>query len=351
MKGNVENLVALAQQVESIEKRKEDYLYNTKDIEMSSDGESISLKNGSDVFKVNDNAHQQIASKLDIPVRYYNKMQEVPGLRAQNVNAWFQKKPERRLIRTLDGNARAFLSDRFKPVDNHMILSGFLPILKDMQVQVKSCSLTDTKMYLQVVFPATQKEVIPGDPVQFGVTLTNSEVGRGAVAVKSTVWRLVCSNGMITENLLNKYHVGRRVGEDIQDYDIFQDDTIIAELESFKKRLRDIFLYCLKQSYFESIVTKMRNATEDKIENVNETIGKVTKRFFMTDKEGEKILINIGKELGKVGINATANRWMLSNSITALAHDIEDQERQYEYEKTGWNVLSLPKKQWQEVCA
>lgn len=353
MKGNVKSLVDLAKEVESIDKRKKDYLYNSKDIEMGLSGESLSLNNNgnnNNVFKINENTHQQLASKLDIPKKYYDKMQEIPGLRAQNVNAWlFKKNKERYFIRTLDNTARAILSDRFKPVDNYLILSGFLPVLQEIPVQIKSCSLSEKKMYIQIVFPQTKTDIIPGDTVQFGVTLTNSEVGRGSVAISTTIWRLVCSNGMVAENLLKKYHVGRRVGEDIQDYDIYQDDTIQAELTSFKKRLRDVFNYCLKDSYFKNIVQKMRNVTNDKINDVSKTVGEITKKYSFSDKESEKIMMNIGKETGRISINQEPNRWMLANSITAMAHEIEDAEKQYDYEKIGWGIVDMSKSQWNEL--
>lgn len=66
---------------------------------------------------VTDHAHGQIAQRLDIPAKYYNRMRsEAPALLAANVNNWFQEQPERRMIRTLDGKARAFLSDRYRRV-------------------------------------------------------------------------------------------------------------------------------------------------------------------------------------------------------------------------------------------
>lgn len=353
MKGNYEGIVALATEVESIQKRKFDTISNSKDIEMSDNGESLFLKNHDWLdFNIKENAHQQIASKLDIPHKYYNKMQEIPGLRAKNVNAWLHKENgnKKHFIRTLDGNVRAFLSDRFKPVDNDLILASFLPVIKDMYLQVKSCGLTDKKMYIQVLFPGIEIEVVPGDAVRFGVTLSNSEVGRGAVTIKSLIWRLVCSNGMVAENLLHKYHVGRRVGEDISDYDIYQSDTIIAELESFKKRIRDIFIYCLKESYFQKLVEeKIRTAVNDEIKDLSNTVEKITKKYVFSEKEKEKIIMNMGKEAGRNSINN--NRWHLSNSITALAHDIEDQEKQYEYEKTGWDILTLSKNQWKDISS
>ena len=75
-------------------------------LNQSFEGKSLS-------FTVGETAHQQIADRLNIPFRYYKKMQdESPHLLDQNVNEWFGKNPERRMIRVLDGKVRAFLSAR-----------------------------------------------------------------------------------------------------------------------------------------------------------------------------------------------------------------------------------------------
>ena len=96
---------------------RQDFLADTRSLEMQSDSFGSTLRLSIDdhplTFSVGDIAHQQIAARLNIPFRYYVKMQvAAPHLLDQNVNTWFAKTPERRMIRVLDGNVRAFLSDR-----------------------------------------------------------------------------------------------------------------------------------------------------------------------------------------------------------------------------------------------
>ena len=60
-----------------------------------------------------------------------------------------------------------------------------------------------------------QDEVRPGDVVQAGVSISNSEIGRGAVNVCPMLYRLVCTNGMtVTNNAVSKMrrtHSGPRL--------------------------------------------------------------------------------------------------------------------------------------------
>jgi hypothetical protein len=57
---------------------------------------------------------------------------EAPELLARNVNHWFAAKPAQRMVRTLDGGARAFLSSRYARIDNLEVAETVLPVLGQM---------------------------------------------------------------------------------------------------------------------------------------------------------------------------------------------------------------------------
>ncbi len=124
-------LVELATELERQSDTKKDFVASTSVLEMTPEGElTLETEMSSNGFPLTDNCHAQIATKLDIPAKYYNRMRkEAPKLLATNVNEWFHNKPERRMIRTLDGQARAFLSDRYRRLDNYDLASDVLPIL------------------------------------------------------------------------------------------------------------------------------------------------------------------------------------------------------------------------------
>jgi len=334
------------EKIEKNEKNKNDYLVNSKSMNMFNDSALAIHKEETPAgFELTDYAHGQLASKLNIPKKYYDKMGEISGLRSYNVNQWFKNQPQTQIVRTLDGKARAFLSDRFKPIDNHFVLQAFLPTLqKYPQLEVKSSSLTDMRMYLQITFPTLEREVSTGDVVRAGVVLTNSEVGAGAVDIKSMIWRLACSNGMISGSVLRRYHVGRRVGSNEEDYGLFQDDTIKAELESYRLRMRDVLADALTETSFETQVAKLQDAVEDKILKPNKTVENVTKRFGLTQDQGESILSNMVNELN-------LNRYGLANGITHLAHETKSIEEQYAMEKLGNDIIELKPDEWEILVA
>ena len=54
------------------------------------------------VIKPRELMHGQLADKLGVPVRYYNRMMaEAPGLLRANVNEWLGRSGEKRFVRTL----------------------------------------------------------------------------------------------------------------------------------------------------------------------------------------------------------------------------------------------------------
>ncbi len=191
-------LTELAMELERQSQVKKDYISDTRVLEMTPAGELTLANNGFQEFPVTDHAHSQIAARLDIPSKYYNRMRSVaPNLLAANVNEWFHSKPERRMVRTLDGNIRAFLSARYRRLDNFELAQAVLPVLAEMGegVQIVSSEMTQTRMYIKAINRRLELEVNKGDVVQAGICISNSEVGLGSLKVEPLVYRLVCLNG------------------------------------------------------------------------------------------------------------------------------------------------------------
>ncbi len=345
MKSKFQSLVTFAQEIERIEKSKNDFLVPSKSSFMKDDN-FLEIDGSAERYGINEFAHGQIADKLGIPRKYYEKMSDIPGLRSLNVNGWLQNRDERNLVRTIDNKVRAVLSDRFKPLDNYDIINNSIfPVLQPISsdLQVKALNISETKMYMQLILKNLQTEIKVGDTVQYGLTITNSEVGAGSLNVEGWIYRLSCSNGLISNSLFKKYHIGKRI-EDDENYHIWQSDTLQKELEGYQLRLRDVLKNVLTMVNFEKEVNKIREAAEDKIQNITQTVENVTKRFGLSEKDGSSIIQNMVYE-------GNSNRWGLINGITRLAQEIENPDKSYSMEKLGGQIIELPKSEWQVLNA
>ena len=214
---------------------------------------------GVGVYSLTDLAEEQLASRLGIPKKYYDKMKaEAPSLLATNANHWFCKGTDKYMVRTLDNKVRGFLSSRFRPLDNFDLAEVVLPELNKVGLNVVSCEVTDRRMYLKAVTDKITAEITKGDVVQAGIVVSNSEVGCGSVKIEPMIYRLVCSNGMIADdNSLRKYHVGRGDNEgDLREY--FKTETRQADDKAFWMKVRDIVHSALGNGIFKNSVEKMK---------------------------------------------------------------------------------------------
>ena len=155
------SLQELAVEIQRQQNAKVDYLADTSALSMVDGENGIGFQiEGKAPFGMNDLAHSQIGQYLEIPAKYYERMRYgSPELLTHNVNHWLHNTdaPERRMIRTLDGNVRAFLSDRYRRIDNADVAETVLPIIGRMDgAQVMSYEITETKMYIKVVNPRVQ---------------------------------------------------------------------------------------------------------------------------------------------------------------------------------------------------
>ena len=113
------------------EDAKKDYLANTNSLSLLLDSGTFNLdmtQDGASVGRLdlNEIAHRQIGEHLRIPAKYYDYIkEEFPDLLLENVNYLFNEKPSTRMIRTLDGTARAFLSERYRASTITTLLSPY----------------------------------------------------------------------------------------------------------------------------------------------------------------------------------------------------------------------------------
>lgn len=341
-------LIELAQEIERQAQSKRDYVTPTTALELTDQDQlTLDMDERPVTVDITPHTHRQIGERIGIPAKYYQRMQaEAPALLAHNVNHWFQANPEKRMVRTLDGKARAFLSDRYRILDNYHLLDVVMNTIADLGLGdgIASADITDSKLYLKVINKRLELEVQQGDVVQAGFCISNSEIGLGAVKVEPLIYRLVCSNGMISQDYSQKrYHVGRAASE-AESYELFADDTLKADDEAFFLKVRDTVRAAVDIAKFSLIVERMREATQQKLEgNPVKAVEVTAKTFNLSQGESSGILTHLiqGGDLSAYG---------MLNAITRTAQDVESYDRATELEAMGSKVLSLPQSTWREIA-
>lgn len=341
-------LTELAMELERQSTAIKDFIASTEVLEMTDTGELALDSDTHQEFPVTDHAHSQIAARLDIPSKYYNRMRlSAPNLLAANVNEWFHSKPERRMVRTLDGQARAFLSDRYRRLDNYDLAEAVLPILAEMGegIRIVSTELTDSRMYIKAINERLELEVQKGDVVQAGIVISNSEVGLSALKVEPLIYRLICTNGMIAQDYSKKrYHVGRSNAEEGEAYELFREETLRADDRAFFLKVQDTVRAAVDVAKFSMIVDRMRESTEQRIEgNPVKAVEVASNHLGFSKEESSGILQHLiqGGDLSAYG---------LLNAITRTSQDVDNYDRASELERDGSRVLSLPASTWKAIA-
>lgn len=297
-------------------------------------------------FGISDLAHDQIAARLGIPAKYYDKMrEEFSALLAQNVNGWFGRDPEKRMVRTMDGRVRAFLSDRYRPLDNADLAEAVLPLLGDKGLNVESCEVTAKHLYIKAVNPNAKAEIKPGDEVWGGVCVRNSEVGCGALAVEPLVYRLICLNGLMGFKAFRKYHIGKNQSGDSSDsWELFKDETRQQSDKALWMQVQDVTESALSGDLFQQYTEKLRNAGQDRLTgDPVKAVEAVQKTLTLNDSQKGGVLRHLieGGDLSRYG---------MVNAITRTSQDQEDYETATDMERMGGVVLELPKGDWAKIA-
>lgn len=347
-------LTELAIELDRQNNVKKDYLVDTRNMIMDAgpNNAMLSIRNDKTgqtlMLNVNEVAHNQIGSTLGIPAKYYDKMRsDNPELLAQNVNSWFEKNPKTHMVRTLDGTARAFLSDSYRRIDNYDIAQTVLPILSevfDVGNPQNSFEVTDERLYLKVVNPRLTTEVVPGDIVQAGILITNSEVGLGSMTIQPLIYRLVCSNGMVVNDAkVRKYHAGKK-NEALEDFTLYSNETLMADDRALQLKIRDTVRAVAEQARFERVVEMMRLAKGAKIttNNIPMMVEMAAPEFGYTKKEGEGILDYLirGNDLSMYGF---------ANATTRYAQDVQSYDRSTALESIGYSIMNMGTRQWNKL--
>lgn len=158
------SLVELATEIERRSNAKQDFVVPAKAVRMiveprdrapaeeEEPRREVRLAFGDRDVGVNHVAHGQIGDYVGIPAKYYNRMaSERPHLLAANVNEWLGGMRDNRMMRTLDGSARAWLSDRYRPLENEDLAQAALPVIQDLGLVIMSAEVTETRLYIKAV--------------------------------------------------------------------------------------------------------------------------------------------------------------------------------------------------------
>ena len=325
-------------------------------------------------IKISELAHQQLATHLRIPKTYYDRMAfNSPDLLCVNANQWLKQDSEgkpKRMLRTLDPDkssssqisralegfdtlrpdslCRAFLSERYRPMDNYSLAQHVLPLFQENEWEVKSANLSNKFLDIKAIRTGADygtREVKVGDPVAIGVHIRNSEVGCASLSISPFIERLICTNGMSIPDFgpaHKRRHLGARQDEISEVNDLVTryktDETRQAHDRYMWLNIKDTIRACSNETTFTNIISRIQEADQNHInKDVTEVIEEVGKRLVWQNEDRRNILDHLihGGDI---------TQWGLANAATRYSQDVEDYGRATDFEADGWSIVKMDHK-------
>lgn len=305
-------------------------------------------------------AHRQIAERVGIPWTYYERMLGDAGARfllADNVNHWFESRPEPRMVRTLDGQARAFLSNRYQRIDNIEVMQTVGPVIEEANrrgelwsvasANVEATSFLHLKLINQTVSRSITTIKGVDDRVHAGLVVKNSEVGMGAFSVEPLIFWLVCTNGMISTKMgTRKAHLGRRIEGEEASFLLLSDEAKAADDHAYLLKVRDIVTNFLKEDTFEAIIRQIEAGTTreitGKIEKAVEVLGQT---IGLHQTELEPTLRHFIDGAQTYGLT----QYGLLNAVTRMSQDVDNYDRATEIEAAASAIPAMSLDSWRSI--
>jgi len=349
------SLVQLAQELERQQYAKKDYLVTETAMEartVADDGGVRTVVLGIDQvgeYTLTPHAHGQLGTYLQIPKRYYAMMlHKAPELLCTNLNHWLhQHEGSQRLVRTLDGSVRGFLSNSYRPLDHFDFAEVTLQEIHEVgDIEVESAAITDTRMYLKAVSTRMEGEVRKGDIVRWGIALSNSEVGAGKLRIDPLVYRLVCTNGAVSREHVGTYtrrHVGSKVTSNLDVSPLLSDETKQADDDAFWLAIRHVIRSIFNWDSFQQVLETWRAAAT---RDIQVDLPKVVEVTLKQHKLPETMQSGILDHLIRDG---DRSQYGLANALTRYSQDVDSYETATELEEIGADVMAMDERAWSRL--
>lgn len=315
-----------------------------------------------DGVAMNDAALPQLFEKsaVSVPAVFGRKLiQEQPQIAEPFLRDLTKASGEKRLVRMLDGRVRAFLSDKYRCLDNFDLAAHALQVAGEVGAEPFECQLTDSHFRIKLVcrsfwdeFTTAQEHLVKGaksmahhfvgaqgwrggDALPGGpgtvfpiVTLSNSETGHGGCHVSLGILHAACLNGAIISKELAAVHLGGRLSEGIM-----SNETRQADAKAIYLKARDILRAAFDQPKFRTMVAGLKVNAARPIEAPRAAVEQLVADSFINDEQKEAIFA----------------RWLtdyqptvggLSGAVSRFAQEVAEPDAVQELETLSGRILT-----------
>jgi len=294
----------------------------------------LRLRNPRFEYDLHRNARNQMMTKLGFPGRYADDLMGfrqgwANNLLELNLNELLDHDSSKYLIRSVDNQARGFLSDRYRRLDGRPILDAVLESTESFGAVPISGIVSDLSFALKLALPHVY-EALPGQPFVYWLEISTSNYGTKKVSISNGITVLVCLNGAKGDEFFGQRHLGRQMPEDIE----MSQETMRLDTAWTVSAMRDVVAGTFAPQHAEALCKRIQGANDRKLDR--KTFVERVKKLGLTKEESEKA--STLYSLQDVEFLPPGDTyWKGSNVISHMAVNTKDGDRRLELEEVaGW---------------
>lgn len=316
----------------------------------------VMYKEDHQVFRLHNHALGQMASIFDIARTYITKLREgtqwKKELLVHILNEHFSKEvmttakgePLGYLRRAVDNEIRGFQGRSFgRSMATAPLLRTFVEECGRFRAGPLEAHTTDIMTTLKCVLPFIF-EPIAGEFVAFGISFSNSDFGAGKLAVAGLVLRISSGGIAVTENALNKIHIGKVISAD-EEFTV-SEETTSKELEAHKSAIKDVVASVVSPESVKRSLDLIVLASKHKIEwyklrtSLSKALSKKELELVKTLLEQGDDLMDLPPIQGQRDEERVATKWWAANVVGWFAGKEENAERRHELQELAGELLT-----------
>lgn len=300
-----------------------------------------------------------------IPIKFFRELAQVmPAKAATLATDVLHHAPKRHFVRMLDKRVRAFLSGKYRAIDNFDLAFTALDVATKVDAMPLECSLSETNMRMKLISKnlwdevAAERDLNPSGHKWFGqtgnqrflrnalglaetelpagpgtvypvVTISNSETGHGGLTVQIGLLRALCSNLAAIETGVAMIHAGARN----ESLGIYSAETIALESKTYVSKATDAIKAAFHPAKFAELVAKANKAQEQKIEAPSDAVDNVAKVLTLSE-DRKKALLN------HFYAAQNPSRYGMAQAVSRLSQDVENPDDAFELERAAGKLIA-----------
>lgn len=278
------------------------------------------------------NALQQAGGLTDIPAAYVTTLlANDPELLTYNLNRRMHARPNRQLVRSVRGTARAVLSDKYRRLDSRPILENLSAEAQKLGLMPMGGIATDLQFRIRLAVPQVF-EPLEGEFVMLGLDWSNSDFGRGAHDITAFLLRVACANGAVRDSAFRQVHLGKRLSAD----GVLSEQTLQLDTMAAASAAGDVVRAYLEPARIEERLNEVRAAAARDVTPM--AVDAFLKKHL--GKEGAARAAETYRSAEVEMLPPGNSVWRLSNALSWLANEAEGDARADLQEAAG-KALSL----------